>query len=141
MFGAEWNLSTRDKLGMGHLSLTLLSLSTRDKLGMSPLSLTQWSLSTRDKLVMDLLSLIQWSTPCLPTHTYTCTRIMSCILQLLSMYATQLVNAHTSWAVRNCITTLSFPELMVVIASCLPHWVECVGCTEFLQHNNDTTIK
>ena len=35
----QWNLSTRDELGTGPLSLIQWSLSTRDKLGTGPLSL------------------------------------------------------------------------------------------------------
>ena len=45
----QWSLSTMDKLGAGHL-YSGSSLSTRDRLGAGPLSLIQWSLSTRDKL-------------------------------------------------------------------------------------------
>ena len=45
-----WSIFTRDKLGMGPLSLMQWSLFTRDKLGTGPLSLMQWSLFTRDKL-------------------------------------------------------------------------------------------
>ena len=56
--GPSRSLSTRDKLGVGPLSLIQWSLSTRDKLGVGPLSLIQWSLSTRDKLGVGPL---QWS--------------------------------------------------------------------------------